>query len=246
MTVAAFLRYSHDDRELLGDFSVKRLKTLGIVATALAFVGAFAAGNAFLTDHILRWANFLASIATIAAIVVALLTYFGDRRERERQRTEIRRALLLALNVEAVQTHASVADDIEAFDDYPKKQGFTDTQTTDYKRNFIWKPLPVSMVEKGIQEALLLSIEDDQMIDLVMLRTGVLRLNTFVQAKIAIVGARTTNPSGTSDRVADEINAEIQTLLAGIREFAVKVDGWTGERLGRKKPQEVTPQPRQG
>ena len=207
---------------------------------------AFAAGSTFLSDQILRWAEFLASLATIAAIIVALLTYFGDRRERERQRTELRRALLLALNVETVQTHVSVADEIEAFHDHPKKQAFTDSQTTDYKRNFIWKPLPISMVEKGIQEALLLSITDDQMIDLVMLRTGVLRLNTFVQAKIAIAGARATNPSGTSDRVADEINTEIQTLLTAIREFAEKVDGWTGERLGLKKPQGATPQPRKG
>lgn len=104
----------------------------------------------------------------------------------------------------------------------------------------------MSMIEKGMQEAILLSLTPNQMIDLVMLRTGVLRLNTFVQARIAIVGARTASPGGTRDKVADANNAEIQTLLSDIREFAAKVDGWASERLGGKKPKTDTQQPQQG
>jgi hypothetical protein len=186
-----------------------------------------------------RWASWInhaypdllqfgVSIATVIgalSLFAAAWSIASDWRRRGIERRELRMALLRALRVEALEIYYAVDDDVSRFN----------CGSQEDQHVFIWRPLPSSMIEQAIREPFLLALSPEQITELATLRIRIQRLNAFVEAKIAVVGAQTANPSITAHQRAEDLNAKIRSLLDDIRKHSTQIDGWVMGKIKQER-----------
>jgi len=200
-----------------------------IVTPLLKAANDWASGLNHAYPDLLQFAASIATVVGALSLFAAAWSIVSDWRRRGIERRELRRALLMALRVEALEISHAVDDDVARFE----KGSQGDQQV------FIWRPLPSSMTEQAIREPFLLALSPDQIADLATLRMGIQQLNAFVEAKIAVVGAvvgaRITNPSSIAHPSPEDINGKIRSLLGDIREYSTQTDRWVTEKFKKER-----------
>jgi hypothetical protein len=185
-------------------------------------------------DQIIRWAEFLASIATVVAIIIAALTYFGERRRRAQERQEERRSLLLALQGDVT----GLCNAIEIED-----KAYQRAETEEFRLHHVWASLGSPMLEAALRQPYLLSLNSEEIADIIFLRVIIQRTNACVNAKEAVViGLAAGAGAEVTLRQAASLDARIRELLPSLKRQAENILRWTSAKL-KDEPAPVTAPP---
>ncbi len=141
----------------------------------------------------------------------ALLRHKAEESTREKRH---RTTILSAFQTEVEIIHRGAEQDLEDFElhsrNTPRTQAASNESEVGFKRSFVWTPLPMSTIEQAIHEAYLLDLTKEQLESLQDLRLRLLRINSHVDAKIAVM-------SVLVDTTVDQMQIMYSHRWAGVR-----------------------------
>ncbi len=170
-------------------------------------------------DKIVKLAEFVASFATVGAIVVAYLAYRADRRDRVESRKNLKATTFTALHIEVDTVHGATEKTIENFN----KTQYSSPNPEQDQRYFVWTLLPSSTIEQALREAFLLELNRDQIEALQDLRLQILYANQLVNAKI---GTLPSVASNLAEGLVRHLNTEMYNRMGRIEQASSAILKW--------------------
>ncbi len=198
-------------------------------------------------DQIIKWPEweytfkltaFVASLVTILgiiSIVIAMISLFLDGRRRAEERAEQRRSFLWALQGDTIDFSNAIVFAEKAYER---------TWTGEYRHSHVWPVFSCPMAEAALREPYLLSLNYQEIADLIALRISIGEINALVSAKQAVVTGLSVNPSEAATLHADLIDSEIRKLFPHLTKLAKGINKWaSGKVKGEPVPSLSLPEP---